>query len=78
MKRLLTEIVRFFARKNYIHIPKWNWLKNLIKSILIIGKVRGRGRNWNSIHADNINPRQFYFDGSVPMKYAGYLYLPLK
>jgi len=91
MKKFITNIVKKVLGKSYIHIPKWMWLKNLLKKILIVERVRGRGRNWDEIkktewelctkYKDYIYGgfiRRLGYDGHIPMKYASYLYLKLK
>ena len=91
MKKILTKIVRRIRGKNYIHIPKWFWLRDILKKVLDVERVRGRGRNWKAIHKKEAeliieNPdyklgrftRSLGYDGSIPLKYASYLYLKLK
>lgn len=78
MKKILTKIVKKIVGKNYIHIPKSKLLLRIVKAVLVTGKVRGRGRNWKNINEDNLNVRRLQYDGSVPMRYASYFYVPLK
>ena len=92
MRKTLTDLLKSFTGTNYIHIPKWFWLRNLLKKVLIVERTRGRGRNWKAIgeqerHLTFNYPADYQYgrftralgyDGQVPFKYASYLYLKLK
>ena len=92
MREILTLIVKKITGKGYFHIPKWFWLRNLLRKVLVVERVRGRGRNWKTIsekeaelHAtysttfdDGMFVRHLDYDGHVPLKYASYLYIKLK
>ena len=85
-------LIKKINGRKYIHIPKKDWVKKLVKSTLEVERIRGRGRNWESInqHEDEMIlkypnsyrkgflKRSLSRDGHVPLKYASYLYVKLK
>jgi len=91
MKNLLTKLVKKIKGRNYIHIPKKEWAKKLVKKCLNVERIRGRGRDWEAITKkewqlvtkDNdynfgCFTKKLGYDGSVPLKYSTYLYVKLQ
>lgn len=64
---------------DYMHIPKWAWLLKVVKAVLPVERVRGRGRNYKALWLDRKKINSWYLnrDGHVPMKYASYIYVKL-
>lgn len=82
MRKILTNLMKKVKGRDYIHIPKWFWLRNLLRKVLVVERVRGRGRNWVTIGQDSRSDpylaRRLRHDGHVHLKYASYLYMKLK